>query len=92
MSYLRKLDSPDLNERLREAIHLLPVDIKQITEWYYFDNLTVMDISKKIGRSKLTVTSKLKRAIYYLRKELNPSYYDQAVEIIYGKTPDKISF
>ncbi|MGI8583219.1 MAG: RNA polymerase sigma factor [Chitinophagaceae bacterium] len=77
---------------LQEAVKCLPVDQQIIIYYHFYDSLSIKEIAQKLNCAETTVHTKIKKALYNLRRQLNPSYYKKAMEILYGKLPNYISY
>lgn len=61
-------------ERLLEAVMALPVKYREVIHLFYYEDLTVKEIGRLLGRKEATVTSQLTRGRELLRKSLKEEY------------------
>lgn len=69
-------------EALKKAIQSLPPIQQKILVLRYEEKLSVKEITTKTKCSATTVYKKLNSALYKLRKEINPHYYQQAFSVL----------
>ena len=77
---------------LKEALGSLPEELAKVVELYFFEQLSVKEISEKIRRSPTTAAKKLLQGCYYLEKHLQTPACRRAQQILYSKQPNRISF
>ncbi len=70
---LRELESRDEFAMLSPLIRKLPFKYRQVVFMRFFEDLSIEDISRSLGRPAGTVKSQLHRALKHLREDMQPS-------------------
>ena len=66
------VETKELIGKLHEAITCLPEDLSQIVQLFYFEQMSMTDIGKQIGKDKATVSRRHAKAIEALAMALGP--------------------
>ena len=61
-------------EMLFRAVSALPVRYREVIHLFYYEELSVREIARVMGRKESTVTSQLTRGRELLRKSLKEEY------------------
>ena len=79
-------------KNLDEILIRLPLEERTIIELYFYQNLSISQISLHLNCSTNIVKRKLRFGIRFFQDQLNPSRYDKAKKILYANLPNRISY
>lgn len=85
---LQKVTSKKLDGALLEV----PEHLRSPLTMYLLEDLSLKDIALKTKQSPSTVHKKIRQGFYYLDKYFNTGVYQKANAILYGKSPNKLSY
>jgi RNA polymerase sigma factor (sigma-70 family) len=88
-----KLESEGQKRALYAAVEELPTDQKIVLTLHFTQQLPVSEISRQLKCSATTTYTKLNKALFTLRNQLNPVAYKKMYNILYPATgkPGSIS-
>ena len=75
-------DWEQIKSALQMAIQHLPEVQQEAVNLYFYDEMPVKEIAKKLNCSTTMVNNNLSKAVVNLRRQSNPSYYKRAEEIM----------
>jgi RNA polymerase sigma factor (sigma-70 family) len=81
-----EFESNNGEKALQQAVSKLPKDQQVILVLHFSQKISIKEIAKDLKLSTTTTYSKLNKALFTLKNELNPAAYERMYRILYPET------